>query len=118
MTPLPTEGNQKMIATNFKHFTKNTLLGFFDLELPSGMILKGCTLHRKGDDARWWVGLPARDFKKEDGTTAYSNIIEFKEKEKQYKFGDAATAAARQAYEQTPQPSRDRARSFADDSAF
>lgn len=93
-----------MIATNFKHYTKNTLLGFFDLELPSRMTIKGCTLHRKSDGDRWWVGLPAKEFKKEDGTIGYSNIIEFKEKENQYKFGDAAVVAARQAFEQTPQP--------------
>jgi hypothetical protein len=94
-----------MIATNFKHYTKNTLLGFFDLELPSGMILRGCTLHHKSDLDRWWVSLPSKDFKKDDGTTGYSAIVEFKEKEKQYKFNDAATAAAREAFEKTPQPS-------------
>jgi hypothetical protein len=35
------------VALNFKPFEKNTLRGFFDLELASGLILRGCSLHKK-----------------------------------------------------------------------
>ncbi len=84
--------SSSMRATNFRPFRKNTLLGFFDLELPSGMILKGCTLHEKGE--RHWVGLPGKPFTKENGEQSYANIIDFKDKATSYKFNDAAALAA------------------------
>ncbi len=81
-----------MRAVNFKRYAKNSLVGIFDLELPSGMILKGCTLHTKGE--RHWTGLPGKPYTKENGEKSWSNIIDFKDKATSYKFNDAATVAA------------------------
>src|SRR5262245_44539223 len=36
-------------ATNFRRFEKNTLKGFFDLELPSGLVLYDCSLPKTRD---------------------------------------------------------------------
>jgi hypothetical protein len=47
-----------MIAVNFRKHVKNTHQGFFDLELPSGLMLKDCSLHEK--DGKRWIGLPGK----------------------------------------------------------
>ena len=41
-----------VIATNWKPLERNTLKGFVDLTLPSGLIIHGCSLHRK-NESRW-----------------------------------------------------------------
>ena len=46
-----------MRATNVRRCRKNTLRGFFDLVLPSGLILRGCALHLS--HGRHWVETPA-----------------------------------------------------------
>ena len=55
-----------MKILDFKPFSKNTLLGFFDLELDSGLILSGCALHEK--NGKRWIGLPAKPITKPDGS--------------------------------------------------
>jgi hypothetical protein len=52
-------GTQARIL-DFKPFEKNTLRAFFSLELASGLILRGCTLHTK--NGKFWVGLPAKPY--------------------------------------------------------
>jgi hypothetical protein len=61
--------------SNWTDFEKNTLRGFFDLTLPSGMIIRGCTLHSKG--AERWIGLPAEKFTDEEGRVGWKAIIRF-----------------------------------------
>lgn len=89
-----------MIARNFKRFERNTLVGFFDVELPPGCLLKGFTLHKKGD--LHWVGLPAspqldRDGKAllspKTGRPAYSAIVDFDDREARDRFQTAALSA-------------------------
>ncbi len=84
--------HNSMRAVNFKKFEKNTLRGFFDLELPSRMIIRGCTLHQKGD--RQWVGMPGKPIKAKDGTDTWANVVDFADKEAKYRFDDLAVAAA------------------------
>ena len=64
-----------IIASNFKPFAKNTLVGFITLTLPSGLMIHGCTIHRKNDSR--WISLPAREYTKEDNTKSWVPIIEF-----------------------------------------
>jgi len=64
-----------MKILKYKVYKKNTLLGFLEVETPSGMILKNLTYHRKDD--KEWIGLPSREYVKEDGTKAYANIVDF-----------------------------------------
>lgn len=83
--------SNNMKAINFKPFQKNTLVGFFDLELSTGMVLRGCTLHRR--EERSWVGLPARPYEKE-GKQTWAAIIDFKDEETRQSFQKAALETA------------------------
>jgi hypothetical protein len=79
------------VALNPRPFVKNTLRGFFDLRLPSGIIVKGCTVHVKGSHA--WVGLPGRSYKDASGIETWANIIEFADKDCSRRFQAIALAA-------------------------
>jgi hypothetical protein len=81
----------------FKPFEKNTLRGFFHLELPTGMILAGCTLHEK--HAKYWVGLPGRPYTAADGSQAWSKIVDFRDARTRNKFQEEVTPLACVAYE-------------------
>jgi hypothetical protein len=87
------------IILNFKSMERNSLRGFFDLELASGMILNGCMLHTK--DGHRWIGLPSRPWSKEDGTQSYAKIIGFKDKATAERFQNIVTPLAVAAYERT-----------------
>jgi len=76
---------------NWKPFHKNTMVGFLDLVLPSGMILRGCILHEK-DSARW-IALPARSYANDSGGTTWVTTVEFATKEAQSRFQQAALEA-------------------------
>jgi hypothetical protein len=58
----------------FRPYEKNTLRGFADLRLDSGLILHECALHQRGGEE--WVGLPSRSFTGNDGTTKWTPIVE------------------------------------------
>jgi hypothetical protein len=74
-----------------KPYEKKTLKAFFSLTLPSGLILHGCTYHAK-NSARW-VGVPARQFKKESGETSWAPLVEFRDDAARKRFQGAALAA-------------------------
>jgi hypothetical protein len=65
-------------AFNFRPLQKRSLRGFADPELPSGLILRGCSWHEseKGDQ---WIGLPSRAYTGADGSTKYAPVVEFAE---------------------------------------
>jgi hypothetical protein len=86
------------LIQNFKPYSKNTLLGFFDVELPSGMILAGCCLHEK--NGHYWTGLPGRQYTKDDGTQWWSKVVDFRDKTTHRKFQDLVTPLAVAALEQ------------------
>jgi hypothetical protein len=71
---------------NFKNIDKNTLKGFFDLELPFGMILRDCMLCEK--DGKRWIGWPAKPYEKQDGSKSWSNIVDFVDNKSKYLFQD------------------------------
>jgi hypothetical protein len=83
-------------AINLRKFEKNTLRAFFDLELPSGLIIRGCALHFR---ERWWVCFPGRPYKGQDGNETWANIIDSRDKETRDRFQKIALAAALEAYE-------------------
>jgi hypothetical protein len=85
------------IILNFKPFEKNTLRGFFDLELPSGMILAGCALHLKND--QWWVGLPSKPYTAADGTQSWTKIVDFRDAKTRNRFQETVTPLALAAFE-------------------
>jgi hypothetical protein len=63
---------------NFKPFTKNNLKAFFDVELPSGMVIRSCMLFEK-NGARW-ISLPSKKFVSVSGTETYIAIVEIPDK--------------------------------------
>ena len=77
---------------NFKVISKNTLCGVFDLELPFGVILRGCTLHEK--DGKRWIGWPGKPYEKQDGSKSWTNIVDFIDNKSKYLLQDEALPLA------------------------
>jgi hypothetical protein len=88
---IPNGGHRSIFVSNWKAHEKNTLQGILSLNLPSGIVIHNCTLHKKGT-ARW-IGLPARDYSAADGKVSWSPMVEFASKESRYAFQDAALEA-------------------------
>ena len=82
---------------DLKQFEKNTLRAFFSLELASGLILRGCTLHTK--NGKFWVGLPAKPYTTDTGAQSWAAIVDFRDKRTAARFQEMATAAAVEAFE-------------------
>jgi hypothetical protein len=78
-------------VSNFRAHAKESLVGFLDLTLPSGMILHDCALFKK--NGKRWIGLPCKSYKKRDGSTGWSALIEFTDNAVYGRFRDAALAA-------------------------
>jgi hypothetical protein len=81
-----------MRATGWRPHSSGTLQGFFDLDLPSGLTIRDCTLHEKGE--RRWIGLPGRP-QIEDGRhrtdpatgkPAYVPVVEIRDRERRATF--------------------------------
>jgi hypothetical protein len=97
----PTARPQGFRAANWRPHQKNTLQGFLDLELPSGLVLRECSYHAR--DGKAWIGLPSkpqigRDGKHradENGKLLYAAIIDFATKEARERFHAAALQAVR-----------------------
>ena len=88
-------------ATDWRPVTKNTLRGFLTLKLaPSGLVLKDCSLHEKGD--KRWIGLPSKPQLDSDGRQRkdaatgkplYTPSVEIVGKAERERFQEAALAA-------------------------
>lgn len=63
------------VITNTKPMRRGTLIGFFDLEMPSGLIVRSAMLFEK--NGKRWVGFPSKEWTKGDGTKGYSPLLEF-----------------------------------------
>jgi hypothetical protein len=70
--------------SNTKKVVKNSLRGFFDVQLPSGLKLNGCMLHEK--EGRRWSGLPSREYVKPDGSKSWAPIVEIPDRADRDKF--------------------------------
>lgn len=82
----------KFVASNWRSISKNSLLGTFNLLLPSGMILCGCQLLQKGESR--WIGLPSTRYLKSDGTLSdHNKVIEFASAQAKSRFQDLAKLA-------------------------
>ena len=85
-----TASRAEFIASNWKELRRNTLQGFFSVELPSGLIIHNLTLHQK-NDARW-CGMPARSYEL-NGETKWSPIIEFTDDDTRRQFQERVLCA-------------------------
>jgi len=70
---------------------------FFDLELPSGLVVCGCRFHEL--HGRFWVGLPARPYAKPDGSQLWVKIVDFRDKATRYRFQQMIVPLAVEAWQ-------------------
>jgi hypothetical protein len=87
---------------NAKVLRKNSLVGFFDLQMPSGLIVRGAMLFEKA--GKRWVGFPSKEWVKADGTKSYSPLLEFTSREIADKFQAAVLPLAEEAFDLGGQP--------------
>lgn len=88
-----------MKCLNFKALARGSLQGFADLQMDSGLILLGCTLHRSNCKA--WVNPPGRPqldaerkpMRGNDGKLLYAPVIDFADKRVRFKWSGQAVAA-------------------------
>ena len=84
------------IARNVRHIVKNTLRGFADIELASGLVLLGCAVHQKRSHA--WIQMPSRSFESDDGTVKWIATVDFVDSATRARFQKIALAAASEAF--------------------
>jgi hypothetical protein len=70
--------------TNPRRIGKGTLLGAFDLEMPSGLKINGVMLLEK--NGKRWVGFPSKEWVTGNGDKKYSPLIEFASTEVRDRF--------------------------------
>ena len=76
----------------FREYSKNTLKGFFDVQLTNiGLEIRDATLHEKGGSR--WVGLPAKPYNKDDGSQGWNHIVKFYDKARGEQFEKAVLEA-------------------------
>jgi hypothetical protein len=92
--------------TNPKILRKGSLVGSFDLEMPSGLIVRGAMLFEK--DGKRWVNFPSKEWTKQDGTKGYFPLLEFASREIADKFQTLVRPLAEQALLGDPETSRRR----------
>jgi hypothetical protein len=81
----------QFVITNFTKFERNTLRGFFDIELPSGLVIRGCSLHIRGSSR--WLGMPSKTFTKADRSKGFTPIVEFTDRARADAFRDLVLTA-------------------------
>lgn len=62
-----------MQTSNFKEFRKNTLRGFFTLEVAPGLEINDCTFHEM--NGKSWFGFPGIPWTDKEGKKSYKNVI-------------------------------------------
>lgn len=92
--PSTTTSAPTLKVENYKVINKNTLMGAFDLYLPSGIVIYGVMYHLKGDSA--WCAFPGRPYQK-DGQTTYAKLIEIPDRERRDRFNAQVIAVLRDA---------------------
>jgi hypothetical protein len=78
--------------TNPPPLDKNTLRGVFDIQMPSGLIVRGAMLFEK--NGKRWVGFPSKEWTKQDGTKSFFPLIEFADRSIADKFQAAVLPLA------------------------
>lgn len=96
----------KFSITNAKLLQRGTLIGSFDLEMPSGLIVRGAMLFEK--DSKRWVNFPSKEWTKNDGTKGYFPLLEFASREISDKFQALVRPLAEKALLGEPETSRRR----------
>jgi hypothetical protein len=73
------------IVSNVKRINKNTLIGSFDLQTPSGFIFRGMMYFES--HCKRWVNFPSKEFKSpENGQREFFPFIDFASRDRREKF--------------------------------
>jgi hypothetical protein len=88
--------------TNAKFIGKKSLIGSFDLELPSGLIIRGAMLFES--NGRRWVNFPSKEYQKADGTKGYYPILEFASRALSDKFQAKVLPLVNEAFKHLVEP--------------
>ena len=92
-TERPTRQVTQIVVSDWCPLRKaDSLQGFLTLTLPSGIVIHDCTWHKR-DDGACWIGLPAWQYQKADGSTAWARIVDFADCEAQRRFQKFAKEA-------------------------
>ena len=109
-----------MKCVNWKPLARGSLVGFADLQMDSGLVLLGCTLHAA--NGRRWVNPPSRPMLDADrkpivegGKVQYSAVVDFTDKKIRYRWSDEAVKAIEAAFPECKAPAEAGAMSGTDD---
>jgi hypothetical protein len=88
-----------IVISNWKPVQKNSLLGFFSAQMPSGMIMNEISVH--SSNGKLWASPPSKPMvgrdgialKDENGKVKYSPLIAFSDKSVRDKWSDAVVRA-------------------------
>jgi hypothetical protein len=80
----PAAAAQAFVITNARLVGKNSLIGTFDVEMSSGLIVRGAMLLEKNDVR--WINFPSKEWIKPDGTKGYFPLLEFASRGIQERF--------------------------------
>lgn len=83
------------VVSNPKPMRKGTLIGFVDLEMPSGLIVRGLMLFEKNN--KRWCSFPSKEYTKPDGGKGYSPLLEFADRSVSDRFQAAVLPLAEEA---------------------
>jgi hypothetical protein len=70
--------------SNAKRIGKNSLIGVFDLEMPSGLKINGVMLFEKNSTR--WINFPSKEWIGQEGAKKYLPLLEFTSKEVRERF--------------------------------
>lgn len=79
------------VVREFKPYSKNSLVAFVSLEMPSGLVIHNITLHEKNGSR--WVSMPAREYQQKDSERTWMPLIEFADRDCRESFQQRALEA-------------------------
>jgi hypothetical protein len=91
---------QSFTVTNARLIHKNSLVGCFDLQMPSGLVVRGVMLLES--NGRRWINFPSKEWTKPDGSRGFSPLLEFASREIADRFQRQVLPLAEQAFEAAP----------------
>jgi hypothetical protein len=80
----PRAAAQAFVITNARLVRKNSLVGTFDVEMPSGLVVRGAMLLEKNDSR--WINFPSKEWIRLDGSKGYFPLLEFKDRTTRDRF--------------------------------
>jgi len=87
-----------LTCLSFKPLSRGALVGFADLQLPSGLVLRECTFMESGSSR--WVNPPGKPQLNADrlpiikeGKVQYSPVVDFVDRATRRRWSDAAVVA-------------------------